>query len=390
MERPRLAELILVLSIPAGLLAQDGSAPGGVEWGAVAIHPEASILGAHDNRVQFDRTSGKATSDFYSEVAGGLSIENLSARYSLSANGSYGYRFYTGNPDLNDDFYGIGGAVASGENPLKWGLSADIAKMLNYDTGYNPSTGDGPGSILVDGPNRSLTIQGNIGYEKQLTEKSSIVPGYNLQHHYQELPDSGTAEWQIHDLNIELQKKHSAKTQLTARGDYSLQVNNDENGSIGTIEVGAGSRMSEKVSWQASLGYSVANYEISGRDQSGVVNLRIFWQATEKVSAYVFGGNDYQPGYDSGAARMVYRVGYGASWSPFLRWVLGGSVLHDYQDSVGGGSASPGAGEVRNFLDAHCTYRIARRLLLSFSGRYVDDDLEASQTVFSLGLDYKY
>ena len=112
------------------------------------------------------------------------------------------------------------------------------------------------------------------------------------------------------------------------------------------------------------------------------------WKATEKVSAYVFGGNDYQPGYDGSDARLVYRAGYGVTWQATTRLAVGGQVLHDYEKSVKtDDDISDG---VRNFITAQCAYDITKKLLLSLNGRYVDDEFDKSQTVFGLKLSYRY
>ncbi len=378
-----------LLFVPAGLFAQGIAENEEIHWGPVSIIPEASVLEAYDNRVLLD-SNDNATGDFYTEVATGVSLRNLPARYDLSANARYGYRFYSEQIDLNDDFYDAGAAVASSQNSLKWGLSGDVTKSLNYNTTYDPSTGDGPDSILVDGPNRRSVVQGSLAYEKKVSEKTAILPGYGVQHYFQEFQDSSTAEWQTHNVGVELVHEYSAKTRFAVGGDYSLQVNDDEDGYIATVEVGAESSMSDKTSWRASVGFSAADYELSGSDQGGILNLRAVWQATEKVSAYIFAGNDYQPGYDGGAARLVYRAGYGAGWQITTRWTLGGSVLHDYQDTVGSGNASPGADEVRHFFTAQCGYDITKKLQLSFSGRYINDEFEVDQTVLALSLGYTY
>jgi len=378
-----------VLLLPIGLVAQESTESEGFHWGPVLVRPEASVLEAYDDRVRLN-AAGAASSDFYTEAAAGVSLNNLSARYDLSADVRYGYRFYSEQTDLNDDFYGTGAAIASSQNPFKWGLSGDVEKSLNYNTAYDPSTGDGPGSILVDAPNRRSIIRGHLAYEKQVSEKISIVPGVNAQHYFQEFQDSSTAEWQIYNASVRLQHEYSPKTQFTVEGSYSAQVNDDENGNIASVEIGAASKMSDKISWRASVGFSAANYEISGSSQGGVFNLRAVWQPTEKLSAYIFGGNDYQPGYDGGGARMVYRAGYGANWQVVERWTLGGSVLHDYQDSLGGGPASPGVGEVRHFFNAQCFFNMTEKLLLAFRASYVNDEFPEDQTVLSLSLGYKY
>ena len=390
MEYFRSVRLLLVLLIPSGLFAQEVADTEGFEWGPVSIRPEVGVLEAYDNRVLLDRTSRDSTSDFYTEVVAGVSLNNLPARYDLSANALYGYRFYSDNTDLNDDIYNGGVAVSSTENAFKWGLSADVTKSLNYNTYYDPSNGNGPDSILTDQPNRLSTVQGNIGYEKPVTEKTVITPSYAVMHYYQEFEGPGTAEWQTHTASVVAGHKLSSKTELLLGGYYILQANDDEDGSIAIVGGGISSRISDKVSWQVLGGMGYADYELSGSDQAGLLDLNAQWQATEKVSVYAFYGNNYQPGFGGGAARLAYRAGYGVNWNPALRWSLGGSVLHDYQKSVGSGIASLGTGEVRHFLAAQCGYEIARKWQLSLVGSYVNDEFEKTQTVLSLRLTYQY
>jgi len=380
------------LLFPSGLFAQDAADMRGIQWGGVYIGPEASVLEAYDNRVLPDEVSGDSTSDFYTEVAAGISLYNLPARYALSADARYGYRFYSENTDQNDDFYNTGVAVSTDGTPFRWGLSADVDKSLSYDTFYDPSSGEGPGSILTDQPNRRSVAQGNIAYEKQLTEKTSIMPGYDAMHYFQEFQDSSTAEWQIHNADIELRHEYSTKTSFTVGGGYSLQVNDDEEGYIGTVEVGVEGSMGDKTSWRGSVGVAAADYEVSGSDQSGIFDLRVVWQATEKVSAYIFGGNDYQPGYGgygSGAARQVYRAGYGADWRFSRRWALGGTVLHDYEQELGSGDGSIYGG-VRHFFSAQCRYNITGKLVLFLEGSYAKDEMPTDQAIISARLSYAY
>ncbi len=386
----RSARLLLVLLLPGGLFAQEVADTEGFEWGSVSIRPEAGVQEAYDNRVLLDRTSGDSTSDFYTEVAAGVVLNNLPARYDLSANALYGYRFYSDNTDLNDDFYSGGLAVSTDENAFKWGLSGNVTKSLNYNTYYDPSNGNGPDSILTDQPNRISTGQGNIGYEKPVTEKTVITPSYAVTHYYQEFEGPNTAEWQTHTASVVAGHQLSSKTELLLGGYYILQANDDEDGSIVIVGGGVSSRISDKVSWQVLGGMGYADYDLSGSDQAGLLDLKGQWQATEKVSVYAFYGNNYEPGYGGGAARLVYRAGYGANWNPALRWSLGGSVLHDYQKSLGSGPPSPGTDEVRHFFTAQCGYEIARKWQLSLLGSYINDEFEKNQTVVSLRLTYQY
>ncbi|MCF7863813.1 MAG: hypothetical protein K9L89_03375 [Kiritimatiellales bacterium] len=371
--------------IPAGLLAQEASDAGGIQWGRVSIRPEASVLEAYDNRI-FNETGG---SDFYTETAAAVSFENLPARYDLAAQAGYGYRFYSENTELNDDFYNGKASVSSDQNPLKWGLSSDLEKTLNYNNHYDPATGQGPGSILTNQPNQRVVSRGHIAYEKQVTDKTAIEPGYGVLHYYQDFQGGGTAEWQEHDASIQIRYRNSAKTLLTAEGMYSLQVNDDENGYISTVTVGIENNMTDTLSWRASVGVAAADYEVSGSDQSGIASLRLRYQPNEAISAYVFGKNDYQPGYGGGTARRVYRAGYGADWRLASRVSIGGQVLHDYEQELGSGKATSYGG-VRHFFTAQCGYDITRKLLLSLSGSFVNDEYEQNQTVVALNLGYRY
>jgi hypothetical protein len=261
-------------------------------------------------------------------------LQNLPARYNLSGKAAYGYRYYSEYDELKDDFYNTGAALSSDENPVKWGLSADLDKTLNYNTDYNPTTGKGPGSIITDTPNRRFVGQGNVSYERNVAEKTAIVPGYRLLYYHQEFDGGGSAEWQEHSADLQVKHQYSPKTVFSAGVAYSLQLNDDDDGSIGTVFVGAENSLTEKISWSAQAGVSAADYEKSGSEIAGVAKLRLLWQITEKVSVYAFGGNDFQPGYNGGAARMVYRAGSGVDWQVASRWSVGGQVLLDNENSL--------------------------------------------------------
>ncbi len=137
MEHSRSVSLLLLLLLPSGVFAQEAADVDGVQWGGMDIRPATSVLEAYDNRVQFDENSGESTSDFYTEAMAAIALSNLSARYNLSAQAGYGYRFYSDNIELNDDFYNVGGVIGADQNLFKWGLSADVIKSLNYNTTYD-------------------------------------------------------------------------------------------------------------------------------------------------------------------------------------------------------------------------------------------------------------
>lgn len=378
---------LLALLLPAGAFSQAMEADG-IYWGGMHIRPEASVEEAYDSRVQID-DNGNAQDDCYTEVAAAIMLQNQPARYNLSAKAAYGYRYYSEYNDLNDDFYNTGASFSSDENPVKWGLSADLDKTLNYNTDYNPTTGKGPGSIITNAPNKRFVGQGNVSYERNVAEKTAIVPGYRFLYYHQEFDGGGSAEWQAHSADLQVKHQYSPKTVLSAGVAYSLQVNDDDDGSIGTVFVGAENSLTEKISWGAQAGVSAADYEKSGSGIAGVAKLRLLWQVTEKFSVYAFGGNDFQPGYEGGAARMVYRVGSGVDWQVSSRWIIGGQVLLDNENSLNGNGTTTGD-NVRTFLNAQCAYRVTKKITTSLNGSWVNDEYKEDQIVVALNLNYSY
>lgn len=373
-------------------LASPGQEQDGIRWGNIMFRPEASVRGAYDDRVVFpDPPDGTAEADFYSDVAAGLRINNLPAKVSLSARAHYGYRIHSTYTKLDDDFYRAGVAVGSEETPVQWGLSADVNKTLNYSTTYDPVSGDIPDSILTDDPNRRMLVQGNVAYDKSITDKTSIMPQYRLLHYFQEFLGGGTAEWQIHQSSLQLRHRSSDRILFTVGGYYSLQANDDEDGYVGALLFGAEGRATDKTTWQAEIGVSHADYDLSGTDQGVISHLRGIWQATERISVYIFGGNDFQPGYDSGSARWVYRLGYGLDWSILEKLRLNASILHDYQEAIGGNPSTDSTlGEARHFIDVGASYLLAEQFYATAGIRHNRDERDPDQTIVSLQLGYRY
>lgn len=358
-----------------------------IEWGNFLLRPELGVLGAYDNRVQADPN---AAGDFYSELTAGVQLNKLPAKYSLSADALYGYRFYNEYALNNDDFYRLGAAIETAQNPFQWGVSVNWKKSLGYNAGDSSNPELPPGSILTDDVNRRLTVQGNVAYDKALTDKTSLKPSYRGVHYYQEFQTSETAEWQIHTADIQLRRRQNERVTYTLGSSYSLQINHDEEGYVGMLVVGAEGRATEKTTWLAEVGYANADYELSGTDHGAVSNLRGTWNATEKVSAYIFAGNDFQPGYD-GPARWVYRLGYGANWQVLERLGLRASMLHDYQDVIGDNViADPRLGIVRYFFNAGAGYQLTKQSTLNLGYRYAKDEKTPNQQVISLFLNYLF
>ena len=385
MERSLQGLIVAALLFPSLLLAQRMRDEEGFELGPVRIRPVAEVLGAYDNRVVI-AGNGDADGDLYSELAAALYLENNPARYDFSANAGYGYRFYREYTELEDDFYKAGLAVASDDRPLKLGLSSYLKKTLDYDTLYETSSGQEPGAILTGDPSIRYTTEANIAYEKNLTDRMSIAPGYNAWYYFQDFEDKDDAEWMTHRVNLQLGYDYTEKTKMFLTGYYSLQTNDDEDGNIGAVTVGAEGRMSDKSSWLAHIGVAAADYELSGFDQGVVGLLRARWDTTEKLSAYIYGSSNFQPGYNGGAARQVYRLGYGATWRVVSRWAILAQVLHDYQEQLG----NTGGGDVKNFISVKTGYDLMQRFAVGASIRYIMDEEESDQMIAALSATYRY
>jgi hypothetical protein len=385
--RSSLFTCCLLFLLVLNVFSQDQA---GIQWGHYVIRPEAEVTGAYDNRV-ISLPGDDALGDFYTDVEAGVRLNNLPAKYRISGLARYGYRFYSEYAELDDDFYRANATVGSREDPFRWSLGADLTKSLNYNTSYDPSSGQLPDSILTNAPNRRIRAHAGIGYEKKFSEKMSILPEYRLQHYHQEFETEESAEWQIHTAMLQLRRKQSEKTVFTVAGDYRLQANRDEDGNIASVMAGIEFQATEMTSLLAELGYAVADYEFSGTDDGWISRLRAQWQATEKIGLYAFGGNDFQPGYNGGAARRVYRLGYGAKWKLVEKLSILGSVLHDYQEPIGSNSsANDELDNVKHFVNASARYRLTNRFSLALGFRYVRDEKTPDLQVASLRVKYVY
>lgn len=376
---------VSLLLIPLVSAQEAGQQEEGLRMGNFVLRPEVSGLLGYDNRASFDRDTETAEGDIYAECAAGATLNNLEAALAVSLDAVYGYRWYDDFDRFNDDFYSAGASVGTGESEsaFLWEVSGDMTKSFGYNTYYNPETGEGPGSILTDEPNRLWTAGARASYAVPLAQGSSLVPGYSGQHYHQEFEESGSTEWQIHSANITYEYVLTENTTLLVGGIYTMQVNDDEDGYIVIAGAGARGRLSDKTSWEVLGGMAHADYEFSGSDQAGVLDLRANWQATEKVSIYAFCGNNYEPGFSGGAARMVYRAGYGGDWRITTRWSLGGQVLHDYTEELGGGADAAYEG-VRHFFAGRLAYNPFRRLSIALQAQYVNDEYSIDQKLVSL------
>jgi hypothetical protein len=381
----------LILLIPA----QSSGADEGIDLQWLVVQPEVGALGAYDNRVELT-AEDEAEGDFYSELTAGVQIRNRPARYDFFALANYGYRFYSDYTELDDDFYRMGIGLKSDDGRLNWGADSDYRKSLDYDTSYNPTTGEGPDSILTPEENKRTQARAFVSYDQELSDRVSFVPEYSFWYYHQDFSGgttitNRTEEWTVHRINLPIQYGLTDKTIVSAGVRASMQSDEDEEGFIGTLYAGARGQVSDKTSWNLYLGVSAADYEESGSEVGGVSRGRLVWQATEKVNAYVFGGNAYEPGYGVGrGARMVYRLGYGASWNLIERWSVAAQGLHDYQREVGDNSDSSQYGSARYFATVRTDYSLPKWAKLSLVGRYINDEIKVDQMIVSLELSLSY
>ena len=348
----------------------------GFELGILRFQPVIKALAAYDDRV----IDSPADGDVYGETEASLSVANTDARYDVGGWASYGYRAYDKYSELNDDFYGLGGSIASRENALKSGISAYFKKTLDYD--FRVGGADELGAILTSTTSHRASGDVDIGYERQLTDKSAIMPMYEGSYYFQDFEDQPNAEWQEHRASLAYGYGLSPRMLLMLSGSYDVQINDEEAGSIAGLSIGAKSRATDKIDWSATVGVSSADYELSGTDQGVIGSLNLNWQATDKVSTYIFGKSGYQPGQGSGGAQKVYRAGYGAAWAIVEKITVDLQILHDYQDSIEG-TGGAGLGDVHNFVTGRVAYDINRNIALALAGRFIDDELEENQTIIS-------
>ena len=370
------------------LAAQGGVDEIGFDLGVFHVRPEIFAEAYSDDRVAY--ASGEVNPDFYGEMGAAVLLKNADARYQLSGDAAYGYRIYSEYTDLNNDFYSGSVLVATRKNPLKYGVVGRVRKTLDYDTSVDLSEGQGPESILTSGVSTYYSAKADVSYEKRVGAHASLVPGYTFFHYFQDFDLGGSAEWQTHQAALLLGYEISSKTRLTLSGAGRLEKNEDEDGIVSTVAIGGDGQSTEKTQWNAEVGISFADYERSGKDRSFFASGRGTWQATDKISAYLFGSSDYQPGFSEGSARQVYRLGYGASWVPVMRWSVHFRGLHDYQEEIGAGSLDPANGKVLHFFTAQLRYDPSPHFSLALIGSYNKDEKVEDQHIASLRATFRY
>lgn len=382
--RTRAGMVVAALLLPSLLLAKRMRSEEGFEIGSIMIRPVAEALGAYDNLVYSDAAGDDG--DFYCELSASLYLENKPAMFDFSADAGYGYRYYQDYTGLDNDFYEAGVSVASSDRPLKLGVSSYLKKTLDYDTIYGSFPGQEPGAILTREPSTRYATLANIAYERKLTDKTTIMPGYDVWHYFQDFEDKEDAEWQVHRASLQMGYGLTDKSKMFLEGSYSLQTNDEEDGTIASVTAGMEGKASEKTSWVGYIGVAVADYEESGADESVVGLLRANWDATEKLSTYMYGSSNFQPGYGGGDARKTYRLGYGAIWRSTARWDTMIQILHDRQEELGGA----GDGESKNFVTFKTEYDLMRGLAMAARIRHTMEEEESDQTVVSLSAVYRY
>jgi hypothetical protein len=351
--------------------------------------PSVGVLGAYDSRVATDERRKNAESDLYGEAEVAAVLKNRGGAYVFNARGLYAQRYYSDYTELSDNRYNLGAGLGAEGEALSWNLGADARKTLNYETTVDTSTGQGPGSVLSDEVRNIYTFNAGAEYAGYISDKTELTPSYEYRYRYEDPEESESTRWQEHNVGLELASRHTDVTTLTLTGSYSYQIDEEENGHVVRLLVGARGRITDLTKWTAQIGLAGARYDESGTDQAVIGNMRGIWQASEKVSAYLFGGNDYQPGYNGSGARMLYRLGYGTQWAMRERWSSGLQVLHSYQKAVGR-STNSYSEKVFSFINANLHHKMANRLAADMNFRYVHDDYEEDKVVVSIGISKKY
>jgi len=353
----------------------------GIRLGIFHVSPSVRLLGAYDKEKGAD-------GDYFGETEVGAKFENSEARYDVGGSVAYGYRAYDTYSALDGDFYGISGMVASQESPLKLSLNGQQIKTVDYDVRVEDGAGSNLGAVLTRSSSTRSSVRVAADYEKPVTGNTALAPGYEGWYYRQTFEGFDDAEWQEHKALLRYGYNLESLMVLFVSGSYAVQYSDLENGSVANFSVGAESRTQEKTSWKALIGVSAADYEQSGTDVGVEASVNARWQVTDKVSAYLFGGTSYQPGYvgyGSGGARQVYRVGYGGEWAILDRLRLSAQLLHDRQEEIQSGLVIN-----RDFANAQLQYEIARIITVALGGGYTKDDVDSDRMVVSCSATLRY
>ncbi len=372
MKKSGLAWLCSMVWLSAMIAAGAQTDEQGFDLGVFRVLPSAEVLGA------YDKAEG-GEGDFYGESRVSIDLHNTEARVGLNGSGHYGYRAYDKLSDANDDFYGVAAAIGTELSLLKFKGSAEHKKTVDYDTQLGDRGAAGLGSYLTASTSTRTTAGGDVSYDRKISDKTALMPGYGALYYKQTVDGLPDLEWYEHTASLQLGYAVSSSTLLTLLGSYNMQFADDEDGTVAAVSIGTENRYSEKVRWSALVGVSAADYEKSGTDQGMEGSLNVQWQATDKVATYVFAESAYEPGTLSLGARKVYRAGYGGKWALQERFRLGLQILHDRQEWIRTNQA-----EARHFATATAEYDIGNNLTVALADRYLAEESEADQNVVSI------
>ena len=383
----RVIASIVICSASVVALNATASDVQGIRLGGFQIKPQLRVLGAHDKEQGAD-------GNFFSEAEMSAGFQNSEARYDLGGSLSYGYRAYdsdvntTTNSNLDGDFYGVGVTVASQESPLKWTLTGQQKKTVDYDIRVADGAGSDLGAVLTRSTSTRASVRVATEYEKSVAGNAALLPGYEGWYYRQTFDGTPDAEWHEHTARLRYGYNLESLIVLSLSGSYTAQFSGQENGAVANVSIGVESHDQEKLSWKAQVGVSAADYEQSGSDQGMEASLNARWQATDKVSAYVFGSTSYEPGYagyGGGTARRVYRAGYGGDWAILDRVRINAQLLHDRQEEIESGLATD-----RHFAMAQVQYEIARRIVLALGGSCAWEDIDPDRSVIFCSATLRY
>ena len=336
------------------------------------------------------QSGGAASENFFSELFVQGAIANPPSVYHWVADGRYGRRLFSNDEIVGGYFYDAGVSLGTERRPLFWSSSIGISRTLRYRTAYNSESEMAPSSILVRQANTRRDFRFRCSYDRKLFTKTSIVPEFRFSEYWQEDVNSENVySAQSYETSLELMHQYSAITRVGVGSGYKIQVNRRETGRVDSVFASFDYKLSEKTALNSRLGYSWASYKESGGARGLNFRCKGDWGATEKLNVYVFGESSFKPGYGGGAARKLYRLGYGTSWLISDRSSVSLALLHDYQMALKENVNNPDSyGEVRHFLSLTATHSPVDRLRVNLGFRYEKDEFPDAQTEVFLSAVY--
>ena len=315
-----------------------GAQEEGIKLGAMQFHPFVAMELTSDDNV-FQTADG--LDDTYMEWSAGARLNRETDTFLFDSSAWYAHRMYSEYDERDANRWGIAGRVR-GESDKTFGtLMLDMRQVEDYDQapvyGDVPSGFEGTVDVAFDRtagnePRRIFDALAGGGY--LLSDALSIMGGYSfyaVDYYEGSTPLDG---WVENALGLEVSGKMTDKAVVFVNTQFGAQTGDGapfgDQAEVFTARLGVKNKLTDKSTLRAALGVTHYNTSMDNYTEPSF-ELNGLWNATEKVTVFIYGRNEVQPVGNGSDIQMSARgsTGVNYAFSRVLSMVVSGSMVYD-------------------------------------------------------------